>query len=83
VYASVDAGNANRMVVVCINKDDAAQTAVIAVTHGVQFHTARVYQLTAASPQGQPQAQADLAVTGNAFQYTMPSNSVTTLVLQP
>jgi hypothetical protein len=83
VYASVDAGNANRMVVVCINKDDAAQTAVIAVTHGVQFHTARVYQLTAASPQGQPQAQADLAVTGNTFQYTMPSNSVTTLVLQP
>jgi hypothetical protein len=69
--------------VVCINKDDAAQTAAIAVTHGVQFQTAKVYQLTAASPQGQPQAQADVAVTGNALQYTLPANSVTTLLLQP
>ena len=83
VYASMDAGNANRMVVVCINKDDAARTAGIAVVHGVQFQVAQVYQLTAASAQGQPQAQADVPVTGNAFQYTMPANSVTTLVLQP
>ncbi len=83
VYASVDAGNANRMVVVCINKDDAAQNATIAVTHSVQFHTAKVYQLTSASPQGQPQAQPDMAVAANSFQYAMPANSVTTLVLAP
>ena len=83
VYASVDAGNANRMVVVCINKDDAAQTVAVAVTHGAQFHVAKVYQLTAASPLGQPQAQPDVAIAGNAFQYTMPANSVTTWVLQP
>jgi hypothetical protein len=83
VYASVDAGNANRMVVVCINKDDAALNAAIAVTHSVQFHTAKVYQLTSASPQGQPQAQADVAIASNSFQYAMPANSVTTLVLAP
>ena len=83
VYASVDAANANRMVVVCINKDDAAQNATIAVTHSVQFHTAKVYQLTSASPQGQPQAQPDVAVAANSLQYAMPANSVTTLVLSP
>ena len=83
VYASVDQGNANRMVIVCINKADADTTASITITHGVQFHTARVYQLTAASAQGQPQARADVAVANNAFQYTLPANSVLTLVLQP
>jgi hypothetical protein len=83
VYASVDAGNANRMVLVCINKGSAAQTAAIAVTHPVQFHTARVYQLTAASTAGQPQARADVAIANNSFQYTLPASSVTTLVLQP
>jgi O-glycosyl hydrolase len=49
----------------------------------VQFHTAKAYQLTSSSAQGQPQAQADVAVTANSFQYTMPANSVTTLVLSP
>jgi hypothetical protein len=84
VYASVDAGNANRMVIVCINKTDADITTGIAITHGVQFHSARVYRLTAGSAAGRPQAQADLAITANNnFPYTMPANSVTTLVLQP
>ena len=74
----------NRMVIVCINKADADATAAIAITHGVQFHTARVYQLTGASAQGQPQAKPDLAIAANNnFQYTMPANSVTTLVLPP
>jgi O-glycosyl hydrolase len=42
-----------------------------------------VYQLTSASAQGQPQAKADVAVANSGFQYTLPANSVTTLVLQP
>jgi hypothetical protein len=67
---------------VCINKNDAARTAGIAVTHAVQFHSARVYQLTAAN--SVPQRQADITLTlANAFQYTMPANSVSTLVLLP
>jgi hypothetical protein len=82
VYASVNGGNTARMVIVAINKADAAQTAGIAVTHTAQFHTAQVYTLTAGS--SQPQRQADMAITlTNAFQYTMPANSVTTLVLLP
>jgi len=80
VYASVNSGNAARMVIVAINKADTAQTAGIAVTHNAQFHTAQVYTLAAGS--SQPQRQPDIAITlTNAFQYTMPANSVTTLVL--
>jgi O-glycosyl hydrolase len=69
------------MVVVAINKADTVKTAAITVAHGTQFHTARVYLLTAAN--SQPQHQADMSVTANAFQYSMPANSVTTLVLVP
>jgi len=82
VYASVNAGNAARMVIVAINKNGTAQTAGIAVTHPTQFHTAQVYALTSAN--SVPQHQADIAITqANAFQYTMPANSVTTMVLVP
>ncbi len=82
VYASVDNGNAGRMVIVAINKNDTDLTAAINVTHGTQFHTAQVYRLISTS--SSPQRQGDLAITqANAFQYTMPANSVTTLVLLP
>ena len=82
VYGSVNAADATRMVIVAINKSDSAQTAGIAVTHTVQFHTAQVYQLTSAN--SVPQRQADINITlTNAFQYNMPANSVTTLVLVP
>lgn len=82
VYASVDAANAARMVVVAINKNATAQTAGIAVTHTTQFHTAQVYTLT--SGNSVPQRQADINITlTNAFQYPMPASSVTTLVLLP
>jgi hypothetical protein len=83
VYASVDAGNAARMVVVAINKSGGALTAGIAVTHATQFHTARVYALTSANSAPQ-RVLPDINITqSNAFQYSMPANSVTTLVLLP
>ena len=84
VYASVDAATPARMVIVAINKSGSAQTAGIAVTHTVQFHTAQVYVITSASGTGAPQSQAPISITlTNAFQYTMPANSVSTLVLLP
>ena len=70
------------MVIVCINKSDTAQTAGIAVTHTVQFNKAEVYQLTSANSTPQRQADIDITLT-NAFQYTMPANSISTLVLLP
>ncbi|MEO8019394.1 MAG: glycoside hydrolase family 44 protein [Pseudomonadota bacterium] len=83
VYASVDGGNASRMVLVAINKNDTAQSAGIAVTHTAQFHTAQVYVLTSANSVPQ-RVMPDINITlTNAFQYSMPANSVTTLVLLP
>ena len=83
VYASVDAGNATRMVVVAINKTGGVLTAGIAVTHTTQFHTAQVFALTSANSVPQ-RVLPDINITQpNAFQYSMPANSVTTLVLLP
>ena len=82
VYASVNAGIADRMVIVAIDKNDAAQTAGISVMHTAQFNRAEVYTLTSAN--SAPQRQSDINITlTNAFQYAMPANSVTTLVLLP
>ena len=81
-YASMDAGQPNQIVIVCINKSNSARTAGIDVTHTVAFNTCEVYTLTSAN--SQPQQQTDINITlTNAFQYTMPANSVTTLVLKP
>jgi hypothetical protein len=80
LYASVDSTDPNRMVVVAINRTANPITTGIAVTHDRIFGHADVYQLTSASPN--PQAVADIELDLlNAFQYTMPAYSVTTLVL--
>jgi len=84
VYASVDAANPARMVIVAINKTAGAKTAGIAITHTVPFHTAQIYTVSGTSPAGAPVAAAAVNITQtNAFQYSMPANSVTTLVLAP
>jgi hypothetical protein len=82
VYASVNTGDASRLVLVCINKSDAAQTAGIAVSHTVQFNRFEVYQLTGASSVPQRLADQNISLT-NAFQFSMPANSVSTLILLP
>lgn len=82
VYASVDAANPSRMVLVCINKTASAQTAGIQITHTVQFTKAKIFTLTSAG--SQPVQQPDQNITlVNAFQYNMPAYSVTTIVLEP
>jgi hypothetical protein len=83
IYASVDSTDPNRMVVVAINRTGSSQTTGIAVTHDRIFDHAQVYQLTAgvsAAPimTHAPDIALDLL---NAFQYTMPAWSVSTLVL--
>ena len=80
VYASLDARG--RVVIVAINKRRTAQPARIAVTGPVTLRTAHVYTLT--DPVPIPAHAPDLAVAaGNAFTYTMPALSVSTLVLTP
>ncbi|HEX9937319.1 MAG TPA: glycoside hydrolase family 44 protein [Longimicrobium sp.] len=82
VYASVDPRNPDRVVVVAINKSTSAKSAAIRLTHSAALHTAEVYRMEAGSPA--PVRQADVAIAQtNAFVYTMPARSVTTLVLKP
>jgi hypothetical protein len=80
VYASVDSSDPNRMVVVAINRTGADQTTGIAVTHDRVFDHAEVYRFTNGSANITHAADIELDLL-NAFQYTMPAWSVTTLVL--
>jgi hypothetical protein len=82
VYASIDAGNSNRMVIVCINKADVPQSATIEINHPVQFASARAYTLTSASSTPEPQDDVPVGAS-NTLAYVMPANSVSTLVLIP
>ncbi len=80
VYASVDQGRDDRMVVVVINKSTGPTSAEVLVTHPVDFARAQTWQFgaTASSPARGP----DLAPTArNAFRLEMPASSVTTIVL--
>ena len=81
VYASVDSSNPNQMVLVAINRSSASKTSGVAVTADRRFDVAEVYQLTSAS--SSPVRIADVPINlVNAFQFTMPSLSVSTLVLR-
>ncbi len=80
VYASLDSSDPSRMLIVAINRTANPITTGIAVVHDRIFDYAKVYQLTSASPS--PQTAADIVLNKlNAFQYTMPAYSVSTLVL--
>jgi hypothetical protein len=80
VYASLDSTDPTRMVLVAINRSTADKTTAIEVTHDLRFTLAEVYQLKGTNPN--PQRVADIPITlVNAFMYTMPALSVTTLVL--
>lgn len=85
IHASVDSTNPNRMVVVAINRTGSPVTTGIAVTHDRVFDHAEVFQLTdnpapGASYQIVHGANINLDLL-NAFQYTLPAWSVSTLVL--
>lgn len=81
VYASLDSNDPSRMTLVAINRTGSAKSAALEVTHDQRFDLAEVYQLTAAS--ATPQRAADIPIDlVNAFLYTMPAYSVTTLVLR-
>ena len=81
VYASLDSEDPNRMVLVAINRTSSAKSTALEVTHDQRFDLAEVYQLTSAS--ATPQRVADIPIElVNAFLYTMPAYSVSTIVLR-
>jgi hypothetical protein len=81
VYASVDEEDPNRVVVVAINRTNAAQSTAVQITHDVRFDYAEVYRLTSASANPVRVANVPIDLV-NAFIYSMPAYSVSTLVLK-
>jgi hypothetical protein len=81
-YASVQSSARTNVVVVAINKQTAAVVAGITIKHGANLTGADVYTLTSSGPTPQ-KGTAIAAVATNAFRYSMPPRSVTTLVFHP
>ncbi len=80
-YASADAGRADRMVVVVINRHTTALSAALRITHRRALLGASRWQLTSASTTPARIADVDPAA-GNALRVTLPPRSVSTLVLR-
>ncbi|MCC6811491.1 MAG: glycoside hydrolase family 44 protein [Deltaproteobacteria bacterium] len=82
VYASIDAANPSRVVIVALNKRSVPLRAEIDLTHATSYTRAHVYQLTGAS--AAVVAAADLAASAaNHFSYDMPAMSVSVITPTP
>jgi len=81
VYASSDSSTPGRVVFVAINRSTSAQ--VTAINGASLSGMAHLYQMTAASAQGQnpvqPVAAGQIAVSGSSLTLTLPALSVTTI----
>ena len=81
VYASLDSSMPGRVVFVAINRSSAAK--VTAINGQVLSGTAHLYQMTAASAQGQnpvqPVAVGTIPASGSSLTITLPAYSVTTI----
>jgi hypothetical protein len=82
VYASVASSDSNNVIVVAINKQPAPLRAGIALRHTTSLSAADVYVLTSAAT-GPIKADGITSVSTNAFSYTMPARSVSTLIFRP
>jgi hypothetical protein len=81
VYASVDAGRDDRMVLVAINKATGPTTADLIVSHPVELTRGRSFRITAATPAVVP-GPALAPTARNSFRLELPPSSVTTIVLE-
>jgi Glycoside hydrolase family 44 len=86
-YASMDAGNPNRVVMVAINKAATSLNTGLKITHTKAFSTAEVWQVTGANGGAggctAPVRQADIALpVTNGFNASLPAQSVTVFVLK-
>ena len=82
VYASYDASDPSRTVIVAINRSGGALKAGIKLAHSTSYGSAKVYVLSGTS--NKPSAGPNLsAVATNAFNYEMPAYSVSVLVPAP
>jgi len=82
LYASLDDGREDRLVLLAINKSTGPTTANLVVSHPVDLTRGEVWQVTSAT--ASPTAVAGIRASGrNTFRLEMPASSVTTLVLTP
>jgi len=81
VYASIDREDPAKLTIVAINKATTAKKAGIKISHSEVYSTAKVYLLSAATPNvvNAPELS---AVATNAFKYTMPAQSISVIVPQ-
>jgi hypothetical protein len=81
VYASTDSSTPDRVVFVAINRSTLAK--VTAINGQALLGTAHLYQMTAASAQGQDPVQpvsiGTMPASGSSFTITLPALSVTTI----
>jgi hypothetical protein len=81
VYASSDSSTPGRFVFVAINRSTSSQ--VTAISGQALSGTAKLYQMTATSAQGQnpvePVSIGTMTVSGSSFTITLPALSVTTI----
>lgn len=81
VYASTDTATPGHIVLVAINRSNAAK--VTAINGQALSGTAQLYQMTAASAHGQstvqPVSSGTMAVSGSSMTITLPAYSVTTI----
>jgi len=82
VYASISSSNGTNVVVVAINKQSSAVKAGITLKHPAKLSAADVYTMTSGSATP-TKGTALTSVATNAFDYSMPPMSVTTLVFHP
>jgi hypothetical protein len=84
VYASLDSDTPGRVVFVAINRSTASQ--VTAITGQALSGTATIYQMTAASANGQnpvhPVLVGTMPASGSTLSVTLPALSVTTIEVQ-
>jgi hypothetical protein len=83
VYASLEAADPSKLVIVAINKATTAKVAGIQINHSTVYTKASVYTITAAGGAMVVPATGITAVATNAFQYPMPAQSVSVLVPSP
>ncbi len=71
IYATVDSKNPAHLTLVAINKETTAVSSTVNIADGVDYKTAAIYQLTAAS--STPVFWGDVAITNPlSFTYSMP-----------
>jgi hypothetical protein len=80
-YASIDSANGSRTVIVVVNKATTDKTAGISIAQSVSYPSANVFRIVAGQANVVPAGSIN-AVAANAFNYTMPAQSVSVIVPQ-